>query len=73
MPAAWREYEPDKLNYTPRISSVLHPDGSFELSTQARVTGAGAHASSFCARGHRMADAVTISTYRVETATFSQL
>ena len=27
-----REYEPDGPNWTPRISSVIHPDGSFELS-----------------------------------------
>ena len=27
-----REYEPDAPNYTPRISSVVDPDGSFELS-----------------------------------------
>ncbi|MDY3900883.1 MAG: IMP cyclohydrolase [Atopobiaceae bacterium] len=27
-----REYEPDVPNYTPRISSVVYPDGSFELS-----------------------------------------
>ena len=27
-----REYEPDAPHYTPRISSVVYPDGSFELS-----------------------------------------
>ena len=27
-----REFEPDAPNYTPRISALLHPDGSFELS-----------------------------------------
>ena len=27
-----REYAPDAPNYTPRISSVVYPDGSFELS-----------------------------------------
>ncbi|MGI6230115.1 MAG: IMP cyclohydrolase [Tractidigestivibacter sp.] len=27
-----REFEPDEPNYTPRISSILHKDGSFELS-----------------------------------------
>ena len=27
-----REYEPDQPNYTPRISAILHEDGSFELS-----------------------------------------
>ncbi len=32
-----REYEPDAPNYTPRISSVLHPDGSFDLSILKRA------------------------------------
>ena len=27
-----REFEPDAPNYTPRISAMLRPDGSFELS-----------------------------------------
>lgn len=27
-----RTYEPDAPNYTPRISSIIHEDGSFELS-----------------------------------------
>lgn len=27
-----REYEPDKPNFTPRISAILNGDGSFELS-----------------------------------------
>ena len=27
-----REYEPDGPNWTPRISSIIHKDGSFELS-----------------------------------------
>ena len=27
-----REYEPDAPNYTPRISAIIQPDGSFELS-----------------------------------------
>ena len=27
-----REYEPDAPNYTPRISCVINPDGSFEIS-----------------------------------------
>ncbi len=27
-----REYEPDEPNWTPRISAVLNPDGSFELA-----------------------------------------
>lgn len=27
-----REYEPDAPNFTPRISAIVHPDGSFEMS-----------------------------------------
>lgn len=27
-----REYEPDDPNFTPRISAIIHKDGSFELS-----------------------------------------
>lgn len=27
-----REYEPDAPNFTPRISAIVHPDGSFEIS-----------------------------------------
>ena len=32
-----REYEPDAPNYTPRISALLRPDGSFELSILKRA------------------------------------
>ena len=34
-----REYEPDEPNYTPRISAMLYPDGSFEMSIQKRQDG----------------------------------
>ena len=34
-----REYEPDAPNYTPRISAILHADGSFELSILKRQSG----------------------------------
>jgi IMP cyclohydrolase len=34
-----REYEPDDPNFTPRISAVLHEDGSFCLSILKRVDG----------------------------------
>ena len=36
---ATREYEPDDPNFTPRISAVLHEDGSFCLSILKRVDG----------------------------------
>ena len=34
-----REYEPDDPNFTPRISAILHEDGSFCLSILKRVDG----------------------------------
>ncbi len=34
-----REYEPDDPNFTPRISAVLHEDGSFCLSILKRIDG----------------------------------
>ena len=34
-----REYEPDEPNWTPRISAILHADGSFELSILKRQNG----------------------------------
>lgn len=34
-----REYEPDGPNWTPRISALLRPDGSFELSILKRTDG----------------------------------
>ena len=36
---ATREYEPDGPNWTPRISAILNPDGSFSLSILKRVDG----------------------------------
>ena len=36
---ATREYEPDGPNWTPRISAILHADGSFSLSILKRVDG----------------------------------
>ena len=35
-----REYEPDAPNYTPRISAIRYPDGSFELSILKHLDGA---------------------------------
>ena len=34
-----REYEPDAPNYTPRISAIRYPDGSFELSILKHLEG----------------------------------
>ena len=38
---ATRSYEPDAPHWTPRISSLLRPDGSFELSILKRGPGGG--------------------------------
>lgn len=38
---ATREYEPDAPNFTPRISAVVHGDGSFELSILKHQQGEG--------------------------------
>ena len=35
-----REYEPDAPNYTPRISAIRYPDGSFEISILKHLDGA---------------------------------
>ena len=35
-----REYEPDEPNWTPRISAIMHEDGSFELSSSSVRMGA---------------------------------
>ena len=37
-----REYEPDAPNFTPRISAIVRPDGSFEMSILKHVGGQGA-------------------------------
>ena len=41
-----RKYEPDRPNYTPRISSIVMPDGSFEMSVLKNEGGEEGH----CAR-----------------------
>ncbi len=45
-----REYEPDGPNWTPRISAIVHEDGSFEMSISSSTRTAGVFASSSATR-----------------------
>ena len=47
-----REYEPDEPNYTPRISAMLYPDGSFEGKRRVykHLSGARQPAAELCRR-----------------------
>ena len=57
-----REYEPDEPNWTPRISAVLHKDGSFELSILKCVDGRCLR-EFFCYEGCDEGKGYFISTY----------
>ena len=57
-----REYEPDSPHYTPRISSILHEDGSFELSILKRVAGRCLRAF-YCYEGSDDGRGFFLSTY----------
>lgn len=67
-----RAYEPDAPNFTPRISCVISPDGSFELSILKRQGGNDTKASDRCVRAffsYEGADAGAgyfISTYQCD-------
>lgn len=58
-----REYEPDEPNFTPRISAILHADGSFELSILKHQSGRCLR-EFFCYEGCEENEAYFISTYR---------
>ena len=58
-----REYEPDEPNYTPRISAMLYPDGSFELSILKEKDGRCLR-EFFCYEGIEEGKGVFISTYQ---------
>lgn len=58
-----REYEPDEPNFTPRISAVLHDDGSFELSILKRRDGRCLR-EFFCYEGIEEGKGVFLSTYQ---------
>ena len=58
-----REYEPDEPNWTPRISAIMHEDGSFELSILKRKDGRCLR-EFFCYEGCDEGKGYFISTYR---------
>ena len=58
-----REYEPDEPNYTPRISTMLYPDGSFEMSILKRQDGRCLR-EFFCYEGCDANQGYFISTYQ---------
>ena len=58
-----REYEPDEPNYAPRISAMLYPDGSFELSILKEKDGRCLR-EFFCYEGIEEGKGVFISTYQ---------
>ncbi len=57
-----REYEPDGPNFTPRISAILYPDGSFELSILKHRDGRCLR-EFFCYEGMEEGKGVFLSTY----------
>ena len=58
-----REYEPDEPNWTPRISAIVHEDGSFEMSILKRKDGRCLR-EFFCYEGCDENQAFFISTYQ---------
>lgn len=58
-----REYEPDEPNWTPRISAILHADGSFELSILKRLDGRCLR-EFFCYEGCEEGKGYFLSTYQ---------
>ena len=58
-----REYEPDEPNWTPRISAILHADGSFELAILKRENGRCLR-EFFCYEGCDENQGYFISTYQ---------
>ena len=58
-----REYEPDDPNWTPRISAIVHEDGSFEMSILKHSNGRCLR-EFFCYEGCDADKAYFISTYQ---------
>ena len=58
-----RSYEPDEPNWTPRISAIMHEDGSFELSILKRKDGRCLR-EFFCYEGCDEGKGYFISTYQ---------
>ncbi len=59
-----RQFEPDKPNWTPRISALCRPDGSFELSILKRATDGSCLREFFCYEGCEPGCGYFISTYQ---------
>jgi IMP cyclohydrolase len=58
-----REFEPDAPNFTPRISAIVHPDGSFELSILKHQEGGRCLREFFCYEGAPEGVGYFLSTY----------
>ena len=58
-----REYEPDAPNFTPRISAIVHADGSFELSILKHQEGGRCLREFFCYEGTPEGVGYFLSTY----------
>ena len=58
-----REFEPDDPNFTPRISAILHADGSFELSILKHQESGRCLREFFCYEGADEGTAYFLSTY----------
>ena len=61
-----REFEPDAPNFTPRISSILHADGSFELSILKHQENGRCLREFFCYEGADEGMGYFISTYEAD-------
>ncbi len=61
-----REFEPDAPNYTPRISSVLYADGSFELSILKHQSNGRCLREFFCYEGVDEGVGYFLSTYEAD-------
>ena len=57
-----REYEPDEPNFTPRVSAMVYPDGSFEMSILKHLDGKCLR-EFFCYEGCEEGKGYFISTY----------
>ena len=58
-----REFEPDKPNFTPRISAMMYDDGSFELAILKEMNGRCLR-EFFCYEGIEEGKGVFLSTYQ---------
>ena len=58
-----REYEPDGPNFTPRISAMVYPDGSFDISILKHLNGTCLR-EFFCYEGAEEGKGYFISTYQ---------